>query len=143
MKKHILNVIYYWSIIISLSRQEARKACTLFFHPALSLAAVLVSSQLLHPTLFRSFSTVLLHVIFCFPFALLPFGGVHSQGCQTVIFLLSPYKCSIHFHLLWRILLLMFSPSPTSLTLSFEIFSHHLTLFTPQDPVFLIVGQFP
>ena len=62
------------------SRQQAHKASTLSDQHLLSRATALASSQPLHPALFRSFSTVLLQVVFCLPHALRPSGVQNSRS---------------------------------------------------------------
>ena len=84
------------------------------------------TSQLFHPALFRSFSTVLLQVVFGLPLALRP-SGVHLN---TVKESFSPFLLSMwpsQFHLFRRTLQLMSLISAKSSTLLFVILCCHVT----------------
>ena len=91
----------------------------------LSCATALANSQLYHPALFRSFSTVLPQVVFGLPLALRP-SGVHPNALSQSF---SPSLLSMwlgQFHLLRRTSQLMSLISANSTTLLFVILCCHL-----------------
>ena len=86
----------------------------------------LTSAQLDHPSCLRSFSTVLLQLIFGCPVFLLP-SGCHSIATMQSLFLSFLSTCSIQCHLLPRISsLILFTPVISVIVSFWTRFGHHI-----------------
>ena len=83
--------------------------------------------QLIHPAVFRSFSTVLLHVVFGLPFAHFP-SGCHPSAVLQSSFPSLLRMCPFKFHLLLRTSQLIFSMPDISNILTLVILFCHLIL---------------